>query len=602
MADPEVKEKLLKMLDEVSEKAEENANAIERMFGNSKGAGVANMFFGDGDFLSKIKSFSTTFKGAEKSSSAVASNSGKAAAAMQGAGKGMQGAMSKAQGTIAIIDAIINGINQTINGIREVVDYLYEYEKAMNVHASQRAKDNAEFMSEFGAFNDKVFSGWNNLKEGNVVGAITDNIIAWHRGLTWGKRMAVEWQREINESLNQQIIGEIEINQLYRERYEWAKKIGEATLSHIARSGTELKKQAEENQKDQDALWKNLMEKGEYKSEDYIKKRELWGIDWLKKDQHIETWSSLAGKTWEEIELLAAQGLLSEEGMKFYEALRKSKEEGEDIAARMEEFAEEVREIFTGTTYDSLVNSIIDGFKAGKRSAADFADTFEELMKGAVASALKMSADDRIREYYETFAELAKDGLTEDEILYLRNLWNTLIEAIGKDAENLKDITGIDIGSIDSENTLKGAYAKASQESIDLLAGQTGALRKTVEQIYAILNERYTLPAGFVESVMGGMNAIPELIASGLHELIAIRELNVRMAASSEATAVHTQKIGEISQRMEVIGHSVDGKLDSLADIADHTAAIGDIAGNTGNAAGSLHNMERNVNVKFKGL
>jgi hypothetical protein len=404
LADPEVKERLLEMLDEVADRAERSAGAIERMFGNTKGAGVANMFFGEGDFASKINSFQTTFKGAEKSSEAIAANSGKAASNMQAAG-------NNAAKTIAIIDAIMKGIDQTINGLREVAEYLYEYSEAMNGSASQSTRDMYEFMSEFGAFNDKVYSGWNKLKDGDAMGAITDNIIAWHRGLTWGKRMQEEWRREIEAGQRQQFTGEMGINQLYRERYEWAKKNGETTLSHIIRSGEELKKQAVDSQSGYDAIWERLMKEGTYKSADYINKRHgLFGWDWTTKDQRIVEWSSLVGRTFEEIELFAAQGLLSEEGMKLYEALKKAKEEGEDLAARQDEFLEKVRETYTGTTYDSLVNSIIDGFKAGKRSAADFADTFEELMQRAVLSSLRMLAEGSVRNFYEQWASISEDG------------------------------------------------------------------------------------------------------------------------------------------------------------------------------------------------
>ena len=44
-----------------------------------------------------------------------------------------------------------------------------------------------------------------------------------------------------------------------------------------------------------------------------------------------EVWSTLAGKTFEEISELAAQGKLSEEAQKYYEYLKKAKEEGADI-------------------------------------------------------------------------------------------------------------------------------------------------------------------------------------------------------------------------------------------------------------------------------
>jgi hypothetical protein len=153
-----------------------------------------------------------------------------------------------------------------------------------------------------------------------------------------------------------------------------------------------------------------------------------------------------------------------------------------------------------------------------------------------------------------------------------------------------------------SENTLKGAYAKASQESVDLLAGQTGAVRKTLELMLAEQRKGVTLPPDYIESVMGGMNAIPELMAGALHELIAIRELNARMAASNDAIAAHTHRIGEVAEQVIFIRDAVGGNTDILRSMKDIPAAVDSMSGNTEAAANSLRRMERGVDVNMKGL
>ena len=203
-----------------------------------------------------------------------------------------------------------------------------------------------------------------------------------------------------------------------------------------------------------------------------------------------DKWNSLAGKTFEEIELFAAQGRLSEEGMKYYEALKKAKEEGEDLAKRQEDFLEEVRKTFTGTTSDSIVNSIVDGFKAGKRSAADFADTFEELMQGAVASALQMAADDKTRKFYEEFANRTNDddGLTQSDIHYLNDLWDNIIDGLAKESERLEQVTGMRLG--DKGNaSLSGSIRSLTEETGSTIAGQFNAMR-IIQADMALLQQR----------------------------------------------------------------------------------------------------------------
>ncbi|MCL1937588.1 MAG: tape measure protein [Candidatus Azobacteroides sp.] len=283
------------------------------------------------------------------------------------------------------------------------------------------------------------------------------------------KKHREELKKQIADNQMQAYLGELEINRLYRERYEWAKKIGEATLRSISRQGEELKKQAAGNARDQDDLWKNLLNT-QFKVNEHFKKTGLFGWG---KGKIVTEWASLAGKTWEDIEKLAAQGKLSEEGQKYYEALKKAKEEGDDLAKRQEEFLETVKETFTGTTYDSVVNGIIDGFKAGKRSAADFADTFENLMQSAVSSSLKMMAEEKVRQFYEDFAEKAQSDnmLTERETGQLQTMWDSILNGLAAEKENLQKITGITMGDSAREASKKG-FASMSQDSADELNGR----------------------------------------------------------------------------------------------------------------------------------
>lgn len=301
---------------------------------------------------------------------------------------------------------------------------------------------------------------------GAAVGAALGLISSVTKIFAENKKHREELKKQIQENNELAYFGELEVNRLWRDRYEWTMKIGEAELKYIQRNGEELKKQSAANVSEQSKLWAKLLGQ-EYKAGEHFEETGLFGWG---KGKNVADWVSLAGKTWDEIEMLAGQGKLSEEGMKYYEALKAAKEEGDDLAKRQEEYLEEVRETFTGSTYDSLVTGIIDGFKQGKRSAADFAETFEELMSGAVSSALQLASDEKIRAYYEEFADLSKDGLTEEEITYLRDLWNELITGIAAEAKQLEEVTGTGTRSV-TQSGKSGAYETASQESITRLEG-----------------------------------------------------------------------------------------------------------------------------------
>lgn len=283
------------------------------------------------------------------------------------------------------------------------------------------------------------------------------------------------------ERQRQEYLGLIDYNNELRKKYEWTKKIGEAELDYIRRKGEELAKQKKANEDEQADLYAKLQ------NEKYLSGYETkakFGTIYFGKPQagdpgtyQKEVWSTLAGKTFEEISELAAQGKLSKEAQKYYEYLKKAKEEGADIEQIQLDYLQSLKELATGTTAQSITDSIIDGFKAGKRSAVDFADTFEKLMQGAVQSALAQMTDKRVLEWYDKFYEFSKDGLDANEKSQLQADWNKLISDTAKDALNLESITGTSI----SDNATRSASAKgiatASQESVDENNGRLTAIQ-----------------------------------------------------------------------------------------------------------------------------
>lgn len=286
-------------------------------------------------------------------------------------------------------------------------------------------------------------------------------------------------------------IAELNINRIYRERYEWSKKIGESNLAHIARQGQELKSQAEENE----LLQKNLLEKlqgTKFKESEEFKKTGLFGWG---KGKIVVNWEQIGDKSWKEIETLANSGKLSEEAQKYYEALKAAREEGKALADREVQYLENVRQELTGTTYDSLVSSIVDGFKAGKQSAADFADTFEKLMKTAVAASLQRFVDDSMRGWYEEWSALSENGLTEDEIAYLQRKYNDIIDSTARKKEELEEITGVGVSDSggNSPRSSSGGFGSMSQDTADELNGRFSALQMSainLEQSSLVRNEQ----------------------------------------------------------------------------------------------------------------
>lgn len=252
------------------------------------------------------------------------------------------------------------------------------------------------------------------------------------------------------------------------------------------------------------------------KGSNYVSSEEYHHGTWFKKAKIVKNYSSLQGKSWDEIELLAAQGKLSDEAMEYYEAMKAAREEGEDLQQQLEQLAEETREAFTGIGYDSLVDSIVDGFREGKRSAADFADDFEELMQNAVLQALKMNAlEVPFREWYEDFANATddEDGLTAEEIKQLKARYESIISGAANRLEQLEGITGVDIGNLES------AQQQASSNGFQTMSQDTGNE----------LNGRFTAIQENTTIIKNSLEFMRSLSTENLNRVTDIRDIAIQL-------------------------------------------------------------------------
>ena len=269
----------------------------------------------------------------------------------------------------------------------------------------------------------------------------------------------------------------------------------------MKRETEELSKQKAQNEKVIAELTKKLSQE-QYKMDEVLKKGKI-----------REVWMPLAHKTWKQIEAFASQGKLSEEGMRLYEALKKAKEEGVELNKKTLENAEAWREVYTGTSYESLVSGIVDAFKQGKRSASDFAKSFEDLLKGAVTSSLELLADDEMLEWYESYADYAKDGLTTEEIDELRKDYIQINENLEKRARELERITGVSLSEQAQGDATYGMYERITQDQANSIDGRlTGIHQETL------------LHTTLLTNVSNNMQEVRDVALEGLAEIILIRK------------------------------------------------------------------------------
>lgn len=207
---------------------------------------------------------------------------------------------------------------------------------------------------------------------------------------------------------------------------------------------------------------------------------------------------------------------------------------------------------------DSFANAQAEAWASGEDRAESAKDTVKKMMRQMVTESIKAATEssgamekirDKLKEFY---ADNVLSGWEQD---YIYNMAEELQKEIDRQfgwADSLmKDKVEEPEKEEDiSENTLKGAYAKASQESINLLAGQTGAVRVLLEDI-----------CGSMQPIREQMKLIYDMQSRGWEDVKAIRELSDKVEKNTDRIAENTREIKEVAGK---ISENTRGTVDAL--------------------------------------
>lgn len=195
---------------------------------------------------------------------------------------------------------------------------------------------------------------------------------------------------------------------------------------------------------------------------------------------------------------------------------------------------------------DSFANAQAEAWASGEDRAESAKDTVKKMMRQMVTESIKAATEssgamekirDKLKEFY---ADNVLSGWEQD---YIYNMAEELQKEIDRQfgwADSLmKDKVEEPEKEDVSENTLKGAYAKASQESIDLLAGQTGAVRILLEDI-----------RGSMQPIREQMKQIYDMQSKGWEDVRVIRELSDKVEKNTDRIAENTREIKEVAGKI----------------------------------------------------
>lgn len=387
----------------------------------------------------------------------------------------------------------------------------------LDTKAAGSAAGNIGGLIGAGAAIGAVFGGVGAIV-GAAVGAVVGGVIAIVKG---GKKVRESLEKTYQAIYSFQVnqeLGEFKLNQLLRERLLLKSKEQELTLKLLAAQKEALLLNQKGNQADQDRIMALLQQESFISGVGTKKRGGFLGL-WRKTDA-INQYSSLLGMTFDQIQKLYQSNQLDGKAKELFEQLLRLQQEGQDIAQQLKDLKDQADQVFTGTTSDSITDSIIEGFKNGNKSAADFASNFEDLMRNAALNALKFGfLEGAIKDFYQQFSAASQSGgvLTKEEIADLQAKYNAILKDASDKFNQLQEITGINLSAGSNDNTLTGAIKGMTETQVELLAGQFGGLRLTAIQQLSVLNNSLSVlnaikrDTAFLVSIDGRLRVMNDL-------------------------------------------------------------------------------------------
>lgn len=365
------------------------------------------------------------------------------------------------------LGSINEGLGQTIGVLSNLANAAGSTLKSIETLSSKTA-----------TVGEKVGAGFGIV--GAAVGVVTSIVGIFKKSAEERRRAAAEYKQFQNNIF----LGEIQVNELYRQRTLEQAKLNKLRLDGINAEIKALQDSKPQIQADFDRVFKQLQQQKftgtEQQVLDYIKSHNLSITqlpDLLKKRQLNLSDFNFG---FDELEKLFLEGRLDASAKQFFETLQKLKQAGADVDAQIEAAKQKAAELFTGTTAQSLADSIRDGLKQGYRSVADFGDNLEETFRNAILSGFEAQViDGRMQDFYKQLNDAAQSGggLDKTEIADLKSLYETKLQDILSQFDQLQSVTGVGFGQTSSANSLAGSIKGITEQTAEVLGGRLAGIQ-----------------------------------------------------------------------------------------------------------------------------
>lgn len=201
-----------------------------------------------------------------------------------------------------------------------------------------------------------------------------------------------------------------------------------------------------------------------------------------------------------------------------------------------------LNEEITGSSLDSLINDVSSiFFSAGEDAADAFGKGFDKIMEAYMISAFKREfLGPAMQEFYDTYAEMAIDGLDADEVNQLKRLYqDNIVDPGNALVDDLTSITGTD------PRTNSGAEQNKFKGRIN-----PGMTEQQANQAYAIDLRKIDLMSVIISEIQGVKYQNEGNIQS--NQLLLMQGQMDALNSIRDNTGATVVKLEEISQKTDV--------------------------------------------------
>ena len=153
-----------------------------------------------------------------------------------------------------------------------------------------------------------------------------------------------------------------------------------------------------------------------------------------------------------------------------------------DLAGKLDEITESLKETLTQTSFDSLRSSFVSSLMDMKKDARSWTDDFSEMLMASVLNArISDLLDDDLEDFHNKWAEYSKSDskLDAKEREELQSMWNDLPQRGLQIIDEVASFTGYDKSSTYSQSATVGYTTTISEDTGTEINGRLTAVQES---------------------------------------------------------------------------------------------------------------------------